>query len=289
MRARCRLLVLDIDGTLVPQNGGAADVADVDRAAVARARASGIAITLATGRLAPRALPIAHALGITLPIICVDGAALVAPDGAALGASRSFDALHVLATWALPTPAVAAFRAAAERAGLAAFALSPAAVLGVPGPAAAFLRGWAADVQPWDTPTPAGATSVAACLALGDEHAARATAHELASAAATRVATFPLGSGAPWAVRVSPAQADKAVATAYLAARLGLTAAQTCAVGDWHNDVGLLAWAGRSFAVADAPAEVLRAAGVVLGATSGSGGAVAEAIAVVLADDGVMR
>jgi hydroxymethylpyrimidine pyrophosphatase-like HAD family hydrolase len=53
---------------------------------------------------------------------------------------------------------------------------------------------------------------------------------------------------------------------------------ETAAVGDWHNDLPLLAWAGASFAMGHAPAEVAAAAGHRLIATSKRGGGVAEAL-----------
>ena len=45
---RYKLLALDLDGTLLCRAG---TVADVDREAIARLSASGVAVTIATGRL----------------------------------------------------------------------------------------------------------------------------------------------------------------------------------------------------------------------------------------------
>ncbi|GHC55115.1 HAD family hydrolase [Streptomyces cinnamoneus] len=58
---------------------------------------------------------------------------------------------------------------------------------------------------------------------------------------------------------VTRAGVDKATGLARLAARLGLSSADTIAFGDMPNDLPMLAWAGRSVAVANAHAEVLAA------------------------------
>ncbi len=75
-----RLLVSDIDGTLVDDRL----VLDPDDiAAVARARAAGTLVGLATGRMYRSAVPFAQRLGVDLPLICYQGAvvrALPGPD-----------------------------------------------------------------------------------------------------------------------------------------------------------------------------------------------------------------
>ena len=50
------------------------------------------------------------------------------------------------------------------------------------------------------------------------------------------------------------------------------------AVGNWMNDVSMLVWAGRSFAMQGSPAVVCRAATETLAVPTGAGGGVAEAI-----------
>jgi hydroxymethylpyrimidine pyrophosphatase-like HAD family hydrolase len=70
---------------------------------------------------------------------------------------------------------------------------------------------------------------------------------------------------------------------AQLAQRLGVPRARVAAVGDWLNDVGMFAFAGRSFAMGHAPSIVQSAATDVLRSTSRAGGGVAEAIAALIA------
>jgi hydroxymethylpyrimidine pyrophosphatase-like HAD family hydrolase len=80
---------------------------------------------------------------------------------------------------------------------------------------------------------------------------------------AIEVGAFPLADGV-WAVRAQAPACSKGVALASLASRLGVAREDVAAVGDWWNDLPMLAWAGRSFAMAHAPAGVCEAAGDVV-------------------------
>lgn len=72
-----RLLVLDIDGTVVDASNRVSDsVFDALRSA----QCCGVTIALATGRLFRTALPIYRSLGLTSPLICCEGALLRHPD-----------------------------------------------------------------------------------------------------------------------------------------------------------------------------------------------------------------
>src|SRR5262249_15240050 len=68
------LLAVDLDGTLFREDG---TVDARDAAALQRAMDAGVVVTFATGRLAPAVLATARALGIDMPVVCADGAALV--------------------------------------------------------------------------------------------------------------------------------------------------------------------------------------------------------------------
>jgi hypothetical protein len=72
---------------------------------------------------------------------------------------------------------------------------------------------------------------------------------------------------------------DKADGLTRLCARLGIEREEVVVVGDWLNDLSMFAWAGRSFAMGQAPLSVQEAATDRLAATSAEGGGVAEAIA----------
>lgn len=75
----------------------------------------------------------------------------------------------------------------------------------------------------------------------------------------------------PWScpgfevVDVHPAGTDKGTAVKELAEQLGLDASQVAAVGDYLNDIPLLAWTGWSVAMGHAPVEVRLTATAVTG------------------------
>ena len=71
-----KLIALDIDGTI---GGVGRRVSARSRAAVRRARDAGAAVTLATGRTALSALPVARELGIETPVVAFQGAAAADP------------------------------------------------------------------------------------------------------------------------------------------------------------------------------------------------------------------
>jgi Cof subfamily protein (haloacid dehalogenase superfamily) len=66
-----RLIMLDIDGTLVAED---LVIGDRTKSAIAEARRRGISVSLVTGRMATSALPFARALGLTSPIVAQQGA-----------------------------------------------------------------------------------------------------------------------------------------------------------------------------------------------------------------------
>lgn len=87
-------------------------------------------------------------------------------------------------------------------------------------------------------------------------------------------------SGAPELAEVSAAGVTKSGALARWCAARGIDAAAVWAFGDMPNDLDMLAWAGTSFAVAGAHADVLAAADHVVGANDDDG--VAEVLAAAL-------
>lgn len=69
-----RLLVLDIDGTLLTSEK---KISSRTRAAIAAARARGVRLVLATGRRYPSALPVAEDLGGEVPLVLHNGALVI--------------------------------------------------------------------------------------------------------------------------------------------------------------------------------------------------------------------
>lgn len=70
--------------------------------------------------------------------------------------------------------------------------------------------------------------------------------------------TSPLDHGSVW-IEVFPATVSKSQACAWIAERHGLTSADVAAVGNDTNDLDMLHWAGRSFAVGNAHPSLLAA------------------------------
>ncbi len=78
-----KLFVSDIDGTLL-MPGKKISARNID--AVKKMVAAGITVTIATGRMYKAALPIAHELGVNVPIITYNGALIKSVDGEILHA-----------------------------------------------------------------------------------------------------------------------------------------------------------------------------------------------------------
>lgn len=68
------LFATDLDGTLVDRHD---TIEPGDREAIARAEREGVRVTIATGRLTSRTLPVAKALGLKSPLVCADGGVIV--------------------------------------------------------------------------------------------------------------------------------------------------------------------------------------------------------------------
>jgi Cof subfamily protein (haloacid dehalogenase superfamily) len=265
--APTRLLALDVDGTLLRSDG---TVAEADRAAIAAALARGIAVTLATGRLSSSALPFARALALEVPLVCADGAVLFCP-------TRGVPLVET----PLSANGLAAFLGLVQGHTLAPFVFTHEAVCGAASDfdRFPFVSGWTDRFVAHDDP---GAASPSPITAIGVGSAsAIAAVHDALLADAGQpddVAAFPIRTTEHWVIRLSPGGCSKAVGLALLADRLSIPVAEVAAVGDWYNDIAMLSWAGRSFAMGQAPPEVKEAAQHSLRATAETGGAVAEAL-----------
>lgn len=263
---RQRLLSLDLDGTLLRPDGS---IAAADLVALARARRQGVIVTIATGRMVSGAFPVARALGITVPIICADGTVLACATTGAL-----------LERQPIARATVRACLSTMMAHGLLPLLFSPGAIHGH-----AECRTLAPHLTSW-TPrmafhaelhTTAPLDDVMLVLALGAQHATNAARDALASehGQSVEAASFPFGRDL-FAVRAHPRGCSKGTALARLADRYAVARADVAAVGDWWNDVSMLSWAGRSFAMAHAPEGVRAAATDTLQRSVGGG--VAEAI-----------
>ena len=256
MSARCRLLALDIDGTLL---GTDSRVSERTRAAVLAARAQGVRLVLVTGRRYPTARRIAEGLGPGIPLVLHNGA-IVVEEGDIL---RS-----------VPLPRAAALTAI--RIGRA-HGADPVVHAGQRGEGRLLVQ----DVAPTNPllaryldRSRADVVRVADLEAAVDEDPMQVmfggVAREMgvlwprlcaglaASARVERTLYPALGVGI---LDVLEPGAGKAVALAFLQGRWGLSAAETVAIGDNWNDHEMLARAGRGLVMGNADA-ALRALGL---------------------------
>jgi len=272
------LLALDLDGTLLRDDK---TIADVDARAVARAEAAGVTVTLATGRLATGTLSYARQLGLTAPLVCADGGLLLDPASGDVLDRRSIPAAHA-------KDAVADLVSH----GLAPFVFLDGSIhcdeSGAPH--RTLVEVWSREIvvhaslgtaAPWHPRHGAALT-----VGMGTRQAVERAAEDLRRRRADQLDTvhFNMVGTDVWAVRSLPRGCDKGDMLGRLALRLDITAQQIAVVGDWLNDLGMFRFAGRSFAMGQAPEMVRAAATDVVRATAETGGGVAEAISMLLGD-----
>ncbi len=250
-----RLVVLDIDGTLLDPND---IVRPAVREAIEACRALGVEVALATGRRLRTTRPIVEELGIRLPLVLYNGALV-------------WDTEHEQPLAERPLDRAALERALREAAheGLGALALrGPASgelivLVGDPLPS---LPEFERTLLPRSGEVDRLPVSKASALAdvltvdlFGPERALRRATARLARAglAIYHHGPFELLPALPrWVANVHAPGTSKASGVAVLARRLGLTLADVLAVGDGENDLPLLRAAGLGVAMGNAPEHV---------------------------------
>jgi hypothetical protein len=267
---RYRLLAVDLDGTLLRQDG---QIDDRDIAAIRELRDAGVTVTIVTGRLHSGALFAATTCGIAGAIACMEGSHLVEVAG---------KTLHHHAM----TPAdTAVLRSAFGNHGLASFIFEADGIHhDERGEAfARYVSTWsprmrvveeALDERVW-------ANDPLAAVAIGDERAVAAAFAELRAHAPRIFSVSFAVSACPGkhAILVRRAGVNKGTALRALCDGAGCTLAEAVAVGDWVNDVPMFEVAGRSFVMGgDTPDHVRAKATDVLGRSAGAGGGIAEAV-----------
>jgi len=253
-----KLVACDVDGTLLDS---ARRVPEPNRAAIAALRARGIAFVLCTGR-PPRAIrALWEEIGLTEPVVAYNGAVI-------------WDVRAWAACWEAPIPGDTLLAAIG-----CARATVPGAVLSIEA------------MDHWWTDRLLAPRADGAFRSPPDgegpvEGFARGrSAHKLlffaeADAYVRFTAAMPAGLRATrnrgGLVEVQSAAAAKSTAVARLA-----QPSEVLALGDDHNDLDLLRWAGDSAAPADATPEALAAARRVVAASDA--GSVADAVRLLVA------
>jgi len=242
---RIRLLLADVDGTLVTQ-----DKVLTDRAveAVRHLHDAGIRFAITSGR-PPRGMAmLVKPLGLQAPIAAFNGGLIVDPDMtvveqrviaqdlvvpiAGLLGSYGLDVwVYRGADWYVPDPA---------------------------GPHVA-REAWTVKFQPKVMTSVGDLTdNVAKLVGVSDDHDAVAKA---GSAAQDRFGDHVTAAASqPYYLDVTHPEANKGWVARYLARRYGLSAADIATIGDMPNDVLMFAHSGLSIAMGNADPQVKRAA-----------------------------
>jgi Cof subfamily protein (haloacid dehalogenase superfamily) len=268
-----KLLAVDLDGTLLDPKTGAPH--EPDLAALRALVASGVTVTIVTGRLYSGTRAAIDAIGIEGPVACVDGCHVVrARDHATLvhHGIRGAHADHLRDTLA--------------KSGAATFVFARDAIVhdDAGQEFLAYVSTWSTDVR--STPSAVDhefwrdENGVTAVVAVGDSmqigDAAEAI-HERAGA--MHAVVFPIRRLiGKWGMIVRATGGSKGSALRWLAEHHGVDLSETVCVGDWMNDVPMLEVAGRAFAMGHAPDEVKRAATDVLEETAEQGGGIARIV-----------
>lgn len=235
-----RLIALDIDGTLVRPDGS---VSEADREAIAHARQSGARVVLCTGRSWQESEEVAEEAGCDRVMVCQGGAALA-----------DLDRRCNTRLWEIPRDAALELVGWLEREELALMLFAGSELVVNPRseetfrsyPSPGFHRCKVVAQEPARFLRERG-LPVNKIYAQGDP----AIFPPLLERAA-RCREVTVTSSAPYNFEIVPAGVDKGTGLAALAEELGLTLAETIAIGDSDNDRGMLAAAGMPVAMGNA-------------------------------------
>jgi len=271
------LFATDLDGTLLDREGR---VRPEDKAAIANARARGVTVTIATGRLTSGTHWVAEELGIDAPLVCADG-----------GITACATTRRILERRPIAESRVDGLLGSIEERGLATFVFNHGSIHSCERgtPHHKYVATWSPAISTHGDILRAEAwradeDGVVMVLAMGEPaQVDQLVADVGATSPDLEVLAFGMDFGRVGVARFVARGVSKGAALAALADNLGIARQNVAAVGDWHNDLSMFEWAGRSFAMPHAPADVKSAATDRLGERGGSG-TVAEALERWLAD-----
>lgn len=249
-----RLIALDIDGTILLEDG---TLTDRVLAAVHRVRDLGHEVTLATGRSVAMTLPVLDRLGIAPEfVVCCNGAITLRRDPAApVGYTR----VHVETFQ--PREVLSTIRRSLEH---AAYAVEDeAGVYRYCGSFPDGSLGGAAEHVEFDDLLDRPATRV---VVLSPRHGTEEFL-EIVELMGLHQVSYNVGWTA-W-LDIAPDGVNKSTAAERVRAELGIPRDRVVAVGDGRNDLEFLAWAGaagRGVAMGQAPRDVQEVASEVTGA-----------------------
>jgi Cof subfamily protein (haloacid dehalogenase superfamily) len=248
------VVALDIDGTVLHEDG---TLTDATRTEVARVAALGHEVMLATGRSVSMTLPVLERLGIVPEyLVCANGAIVMGRDpDAPVGYVRvhveTFDPSEVLTT--IRSHLEGASYAVEDEEGVFKYTGTfPDGVLS------------ASSVKvDFDELLTVDATRV---VVISPDHATEDFLSVVDRMGLHKV-TYNVGWTA-W-LDIAPDGVNKATGLQFVTERLGVPVSRVIAIGDGRNDIDMLEWAvaggGRGVAMGQAPEEVVAAANEVTG------------------------
>jgi len=254
----CKLIALDLDGTLLGRTG---DVSERNVAAVRAVAAAGHHVVIATGRPLHLVADLADQLGDAVSYIVGTNGSMIGtfPD-AALVRLMGFD-------FALAREAIVSVRAALPGTG---FALATDAGLAHE-PGFAERMPAVVDADPIDDVLTLGGVEAYKLFAFHDDVSVAELLAEVPAHLPTGLSANHMGADA---IDIGLDTIDKCSGLRWVCDELGVEAADVIAFGDEWNDLTMLEWAGRGVAMANADARVRAAADEVAPANTADGVAV---------------
>ena len=237
-----KLFVSDLDGTMLP-DGNVVSAENI--AAVRRAAEAGVTVTIATGRMFEAALPVARALGVDVPIISYNGGLIKSPSGRVYEEHTVDPALahDIIAFckergWYIQSYSGGVLRYV-EACDESRFYENSQQLTG--------------QAVGWDGLFAHTEGNCKLLLATKGRDVTLARAEAMLAAFGERV---DVTRSADRLIEIVPKGISKASALKSLAGKLGISIAETMAIGDAYNDLPMLKAAGKSIAMGNAFPEV---------------------------------
>ncbi|MGV3618302.1 MAG: Cof-type HAD-IIB family hydrolase [Fimbriimonas sp.] len=233
---RADLLAIDLDGTLLT----GARLPHPDSAdAILRARAAGMKVVLASGRIRPSMLQYAEPLGIVDPMICSNGGHAIGPDGAEMF------------THLLPLDAFDAILEYVEsvNAHISIYTRDELLFLRETSWGETYARRVRSVMPKIVSPAEARSREVLKMILI--DRPERIPLHVKAVAPLLNPALCRMTESEAEYLEFLPTQVSKGAALETMCGVLGVPAARTAAIGDYLNDLEMLTFAGHSAAVAN--------------------------------------
>lgn len=259
VRDTALLVALDVDGTVLHHDGHLSErVVETVRALDALPHVS---VVVATGRSVVAALPVMEQLGLLTPgrpAVCSNGAVTISVDPDAEGGYRLDDVVTFD-----PAPAVSLVHRELPHALVAVEEIGVGFKVSTPFPPG----------ELWGEETVVSMEELLADpvtrVTFRDPSSTSEEFSELVERMGLHGVSYAVGYSA-W-LDLAPEGVSKASALEQVRRRLGVEPHRTVAVGDQRNDVEMLVWAARSYAMGQAPAEVIEAADIVTGGVEEDG------------------